>query len=54
MGRDDDMGLVVGIGGSQTRIQLGKEVIGHKVPRNEEGAVLEAAEKGGFVILGMI
>lgn len=33
----DDTGLVVDIGGSQSRIQLGKGLIGDKVPRNGGG-----------------
>lgn len=40
------------VGGSQDRIQLGKEVIGSKVPSNWGGAVLEAAE-GDFVMFAM-
>lgn len=46
----DDTGLVVDIGGSQTRIQLSKEMIDHKVPRNG-GAVLEAAEREALLYL---
>lgn len=39
------------IGGSQTSIQLSKEMIDHKVPRNGGGAVLEAAEREALLYL---
>lgn len=49
----DDTGLAVDIGGSQTRIQLGKELVMHKVPRNG-GGDSRGFREGGSVILDMI